>query len=185
MSIRRDYKPASTWQRRRQVVRRHGLLVITLVLIGLFAGLLAYIRQGGQPSPSAATAPATPARPPVSAAPAMPKPPAQAVPAQTVPTPAGPKYDFYTELPKRQIEIRRGEAKPQSAPPTQPNRTQPAAEPLRKPAAPKKNTATPTVAAAGTSTAKPVKQPRSSSQPSRTVSPPSPVTRPPIAAQTD
>ena len=61
MSIRRDYKPASTWQRRRQVVRRHGLLVITLVLIGLFAGLLAYIRQGGQPSPSAATAPAPPA----------------------------------------------------------------------------------------------------------------------------
>jgi len=37
VSIRRDYKPASTWQRRRQSARRHGLLVVTLVLVELTA----------------------------------------------------------------------------------------------------------------------------------------------------
>ncbi|MGB2973207.1 MAG: hypothetical protein WBD29_12710, partial [Candidatus Competibacter sp.] len=62
MSIRRDYKPASNWQRRRQAVRQHGLLMVTLVLIGLFGGLLAYIKKGGQ-HPSAPTAAATAADP--------------------------------------------------------------------------------------------------------------------------
>ena len=66
MSIRRDYKPASAWQGRRLAVRRHGLLVITLSLIGLFGGLLAYINKKGDQRPAAtadakAAAPARPA----------------------------------------------------------------------------------------------------------------------------
>ena len=56
MSIRRDYKPASTWQRRRQSARRHGLLVVTLVLVGLFGGLLAYIKGDRTLHPAVSTA---------------------------------------------------------------------------------------------------------------------------------
>lgn len=140
MSIRRDYKPASAWQRRRQAVRRHGLLVVTLILIGLFGGLLAYIRKGDQqPSVPAATAPTQPPSAPATVA--TPKP----VPQTVAPlAPVKPKYDFYTELPKRQIDIRREEHKPQGIPPKPPARPQPAANLLRKPTAPKKNTAPPT-----------------------------------------
>ncbi|HRF61274.1 MAG TPA: hypothetical protein P5260_06685 [Candidatus Competibacter sp.] len=142
MSIRRDYKPASAWQRRRQAVRRHGLLVVTLILIGLFGGLLAYIRKGDQqPSVPAATALTQPPSAPATVA--TPKP----VPQTVAPlAPVKPKYDFYTELPKRQIDIRREEHKPQGIPPKPPARPQPAANLLRKPTAPKKNTAPPTVA---------------------------------------
>ncbi len=160
MSIRRDYKPASTWQRRRQAVRQHGLLVITLVLIGLFGGLLAYInKKGGQEPAATATATTTvPARPSgAPAAPATPKPSAEIVPA-----PVKPKYDFYTELPKRQIDIRREEPRPHSVPAQPPARPQPAADPLRKPAAPKKNPSAPAVATstpAGSKPAAPKKNP--------------------------
>ncbi len=143
MSIQRDYKPASAWQRRRRAVRLHGLAVLTLVLIGLFGGLLAYIR-GDRPA-----APAQPAR-----APMAPTTPA-AAPQAVAPDPVKPKYDFYTELPKRQVDIQRGELNPRAAPPQQPPaRTQPANEPLRKPAAPRKNPTTPTMAAASPGGAK-------------------------------
>ena len=96
MSIRRDYKSVSPQQRRR-AVRRHGLLVITLILVGLFGGLLAYIKGdrpretlvAATPSPASVTSPA---------------------PAVVAPLPAPesfkPKYDFYTELPRRQVDIR-------------------------------------------------------------------------------
>lgn len=142
MSIRRDYKPASAWQRRRQAVRRHGLLVVTLILIGLFGGLLAYIRKGDQqPSVPAATALTQPPSAPATVA--TPKPAPQTVAPLA---PVKPKYDFYTELPKRQIDIRREEHKPQGIPPKPPARPQPAANLLRKPTAPKKSTAPPTVA---------------------------------------
>ena len=166
MSIRRDYKPASTWQRRRQAVRRHGLLVITLVLIGLFGGLLAYInKKGGQEPAATATATTTvPARPSgAPAAPATPKPSAEIVPA-----PVKPKYDFYTELPKRQIDIRREEPRPHSVPAQPPARPQPAADPLRKPAAPKKNPSAPAVATSTPAESKPAAPIRNLTRPTVT-----------------
>lgn len=154
MSTRRDYKhTATTGQRRRRTVRRHGLLVVTLVLIGGFGGLLAYIK-GDRNIPSAPNAVATvpaatpvqldtlnrvPAQPPVSA------------PAMEPAAPIKPKYDFYTKLPKRQIDVQREDANPHGTPsssPTPPIRTQPAVDRLRKPAAPRKSTAPPTVAKA-------------------------------------
>lgn len=106
MSIRRDYKSVSPRQRR-QSVRRLGILVITLILIGLFGGLLAYIKGDRFQQPPVAVAP-----PPIPITPAAPTPTAvQTPPAPPVsmPEPASdpfkPKYDFYTELPKRQVDI--------------------------------------------------------------------------------
>ena len=150
MSIRHDYKSAATGQRR-QRARRNGLLVITLVLIGLFGGLLAYIK-GDRPQPAPATAavaPTAPARPP--STPAVSPPPKAAAAPVAEPAPVKPKYDFYTELPKRQINIQRETVNPRNARQPLPSRMQPAADPLRKPAAPRKNTTstTPTVAASG------------------------------------
>ena len=164
MSIRRDYKPAATWQRRRQTVRRHGLLVATLVLIGLFGGLLAYLK-GDRPQ-SAATAPAATDRPTGAVTPTIPKPVVEPAPA-----PAKPKYDFYTELPRRQIDIQREERKSRGAPAQPPARTQPAAEPPRKPAAPKKSATTPTVAATTASGSR-LATPARSANPPRTGQPP-------------
>jgi len=129
VSIRHDYKPAAPGQHR-QSARLHGLLVITLVLIGLFGGLLAYIK-GDRTRPAPATATLVPTAPP----------PKAAASPVVEPTPAKPKYDFYTELPKRQIDIRRETVNPRNAPQPSPTRTQPVAEPLRKTAAPRKNTA--------------------------------------------
>lgn len=143
MSIRRDYnKRTATGQRRRKAARRHGLTVITLILIGLFGGLLAYIKgDGSRPAPTVATTAVPPA-----AAVAPTAPPPKAAPAPVVePAPVKPKYDFYTELPKRQIEIQREEPAPKIAPPP---RTQPAVDPQRKPAIPQKNTIKPAVATA-------------------------------------
>ncbi|HRY15417.1 MAG: hypothetical protein KDJ31_12205 [Candidatus Competibacteraceae bacterium] len=108
MSIRRDYKSVSPRQRR-QSVRRLGILVITLILIGLFGGLLAYIKGDRFQQPPVAVAP-----PPI---PLTPPAPATAQPPPTPPVsmpepaadPSKPKYDFYTELPKRQVDIQRAE----------------------------------------------------------------------------
>lgn len=132
MSIRRDYKPAANRQCRRQNVRRNGLLVMTLVLIGLFGGLLAYIKgdRNQVPTPEVATptlrpAPAAVAPPPKVAAPEP----------ASEPVPARPKYDFYTELPKRQVEIPPDDPAPRPALRPAPPRTPPANEPPRKPAA--------------------------------------------------
>ncbi|MDS4039781.1 MAG: hypothetical protein RKP20_01210 [Candidatus Competibacter sp.] len=146
MSIQRDYKPASAWQHRRRAVRRHGLLVITLILIGLFGGLLAYIKgDRHQQAPATAAQPVAPTQP--TRAPAPPTTPKVVAP-EPAPAPIKPKYDFYTELPKRQVDIQQEEINPRATPPSQPPpRTQPANEPLRKPAAPQKNPTTPTVAA--------------------------------------
>ncbi len=138
MSIRRDYKPTAN-RRRRQSARRSGLLVITLVLIGLFGGLLAYIK-GDRKSQQASVA----AVAPVTAPAIVPTPPKVAAPEPAPePAPGRPKYDFYTELPKRQVEIPSETPAPHPAP----TRSRSAHEPLRKPLAPK-NIPAPTVAAA-------------------------------------
>jgi len=150
VSIRRDYKHTTTGQRRKTTVRRHGLLVVTLILMGLFGGLLAYIKGGKTPPTS--TAAAFPATAPSHASSALAAPPPPAAPTTTAPVtvmePASikPKYDFYTELPKRQIDIQHEGAGPRNSPQPPPVRTQPAAEPLRKPAVPHKMATTPTVA---------------------------------------
>ncbi len=146
MSIRRDYKPAANRQRRRQNARRNGLLVVTLVLIGLFGGLLTYIKgdRSQRTAPVAASAPAAPSTPVVA-----PAPPKVAEPEPTPDSaPARPKYDFYTELPKRQVEILPEVPTPRPAPRPAPVRSQLVNEPLRKPAAPApKSAPAPTVAA--------------------------------------
>ena len=103
MNSRRDYKSAATGPRR-QRARRNGLLVVTLILIGLFGGLLAYIRGDRPQPPPIAAAPATPTQPP--AAPAAAPAPKVVVAPAAEPDPAKPKYDFYTELPRRQVDIR-------------------------------------------------------------------------------
>lgn len=100
MSIRRDYKSAASRQRR-QSVRRLGVLVITLVLIGLFGGLLAYIKGDRFQQPPVAATPAPAAQP--TAPVTMPEPASD---------PFKPKYDFYSELPKRQVDIQPEEPKP-------------------------------------------------------------------------
>jgi hypothetical protein len=146
VSIRRDYKSTAPGQHR-QSARRHGLLVITLVLIGLFGGLLAYIK-GDRTHPAPTTATAAPTAPAAA--------PPKVVAAPVVePAPVKPKYDFYTELPKRQIDIRRETVNPRNAPQPSPTRIQPVADPLRKPAAPRKDTASKTPTMATTSGAKP------------------------------
>jgi len=142
VSIRRDYKSTTTGQRR-QRARRNGLLVVTLMLIGLFGGLLAYIK-GSRPQPptaTAAVAPSIPA-PPAAAPVAAPPPKAAAAPAAE-PEPARPKYDFYTELPKRQIEIHPEATQPRNAPQPAPARMQPVVNQRRQPSTPRGNAKAP------------------------------------------
>ena len=166
MSSRCDYKRSKTGQHRRQRARHQGLLVLTLILIGLFGGLLAYIRGDRTPSPATAaaspptdapTAPAAPALSATPAAPALPTapgivaPPASPPPAAAPvaePAPVKPKYDFYTELPKRQIDVQSGVAPPGASPSHPPVRTQPAVNQLQKPAPPRKNATPATLATA-------------------------------------
>jgi hypothetical protein len=146
VSIRRDYKRTTAGQRRKTVVRCHGLLVVTLILMGLFGGLLAYIKVCKPPS--ASTTAALPAAAPSKTPSVLAEPPGQATPPVTViePMPVKPKYDFYTELPKRQIDIQRGSDRSLSS--SQPSRvrTQTVAGPPRKPVELHKITAAPAVA---------------------------------------
>jgi cell division protein FtsN len=87
VSIKRDYKPTTSWKKRRRL-RLHGLLVITLVIIGLFGTLLVYLSQ----DTSLQMASSDPIEESVED-PTLLKPPA----------PPKPKYDFYNVLPERQL----------------------------------------------------------------------------------
>ena len=97
MSTKRDYKPDTTWKARRRV-RRQGLFVIALALVGLLGSLVAYISEDSQngqatfPSQSSSddTATATAAKQTSPPEPARPK----------------PKYDFYQVLSERELVIR-------------------------------------------------------------------------------
>jgi hypothetical protein len=144
VSIQRDYKPVVPRQRR-QVVRRHGLLVGALVLIGLFGGLLAYVKGDRQPTPATV---AVPAETPTATVPMVA--PTPIVAPESPPAPAAPKYDFYTELPKRQIEIQRDSRPPQGARQNSPSRAPATTEPTRRPAPIDRNAATRTAAVAKT-----------------------------------
>ncbi len=161
MSIRHDYKSAATGQRR-QRARRYGLLVMTLVLIGLFGGLLAYIkgdRTQAAPATAAAVTPSARAQPPTPTQPPAPvalaAPPKPVVAPLAEPEPVKPKYDFYTELPKRKIAIQRENIKPGNAPQSASARIPPADNPLHKPATPRGNPKNPTPTMAAASGAKP------------------------------
>ena len=98
MSVKHDYKSKETWRdprlQARHQVRRRGLLVIGLVLIGLGGSIFGYIKSNKQE-----IAVATQAEPselsiasPLEASSALPSPPK-------------PKYDFYTVLPERKLVI--------------------------------------------------------------------------------
>jgi len=96
VSVKPDYKQTD-WKQGRQRIRRYGLLVIALILIGLFGALLAHI--GLEPAtnpPATAALPAEPA--PISTQAVAPEP-------ARLPAPPKPKYDFYNELPKRRVEV--------------------------------------------------------------------------------
>jgi len=111
VSTRRDYKSTATWgqKKNRSQIRRSGLLVGILVLVGVFGSLLAYIRGEYRQIP------ATPA---VSTQqiPAA----AKAVVPETLPPAGKPKYDFYTVLPERQVVITKDEMKQRPLRVTQP-----------------------------------------------------------------
>ena len=98
MSVRRDYKSKETWRdprlQARLQVRRRGLLVIGLVLIGLVGSLFGYIETNKQE-----IAVATQAEP-SELLHALPLEPSSALP-----PPPKPKYDFYTVLPQRKLVI--------------------------------------------------------------------------------
>lgn len=96
MSIKQDYKPDSTWKARRRV-RYHGLLVITLALIGLFGSLLAYIGRykAGHEDSTLSASRASQASPAKLVARTQPD----------APLVVKPKYDFYNVLPHRKVEI--------------------------------------------------------------------------------
>ena len=111
MSVKRDYKPQSTWKKSRRRVRLHGLIVIALVLVALVGSLMAYLGGGDEGTPPVLSLPA-------------PSEPEQAQEVHSIPLPEKPKpkYEFYSELPKRQLEISKEELHPQvsKAPPPKP-----------------------------------------------------------------
>jgi cell division protein FtsN len=96
VSSRRDYQLGSSWQNRRRL-RLHGLLVLTLVVVGLFGSLLAYVRSKAAPEIVQAQ-PAVSREKKVEAAK-----PAEPPPAPTLAF--KPKYDFYKVLPERKLVI--------------------------------------------------------------------------------
>jgi cell division protein FtsN len=102
VSTKRDYKPDTTWKKRRRV-RRQGFVVVALVLVGLFASLLAYISDDS-PSAQLSETSRPVALPPV----ANTRPLSEPLPSKPADAPA-PKYDFYRVLPERELVIRKDE----------------------------------------------------------------------------
>jgi cell division protein FtsN len=125
VSVQRDYKPEATWHTRRWL-RLHGLLVITLVAVGLFGSLLAYISSRPPPDESVTAGAEADAEATAAATPAAAKP--DAAPAVAAP-PVTPKYDFYKVLPERRLVIQQNDGPPAGAsrpPPLEPARPAPA-----------------------------------------------------------
>lgn len=89
MSIKRDYKPTSSWRKRRRL-RLHGLLVIALVVIGLFSTLLVYLSRDTSVDVASSDPVIASAESPTSLEP---------------PAPPKPKYDFYNVLPERPLIV--------------------------------------------------------------------------------
>ena len=96
MSVRRDYKPDPHWNKRRKV-RRHGVLVIVLVIIGAAGALAAYVsRDTALPDAGVVRQGDIPPRQDTRAV--------RQSESVEIPLPK-PKYDFYSVLPEREIEI--------------------------------------------------------------------------------
>jgi cell division protein FtsN len=98
VSVRRDYKPDPGGQNRHRL-RLHALLVLTLVMIGLFGSLLAYLHS--QPPTSMAQLP------PIVAGKGKEATPVKSAATTPPPTPPAfkPKYEFYKVLPERKLLI--------------------------------------------------------------------------------
>jgi cell division protein FtsN len=123
VSVKRDYKPASTSQKKRRQVRRYGLLVITLALVAVFGSFLAYISGDKEDREAMLTS-----------APGSAPAPKQPAPGSIqLPEASKPKYDFYKVLPERQVVIPDPERTGRSPKPVQPP-PKPAARPKPKPA---------------------------------------------------
>ena len=97
MKKRCDYKPLNR-QQQRQTVRRHGIVVIGLVVITLGSGVVMHLRHRAPPVPQVDQAV-------VAASIAPPPAPALQQPAPATNEVLSPKYNFYTELPKRQVAV--------------------------------------------------------------------------------
>jgi cell division protein FtsN len=133
VSIKHDYKSDFTWKARRRV-RLHGLLIIFLVVVGLFAALLAYIRHD---SPQNST-------------------PSQVVKKQDneylkenkpESFAVKPKYDFYKVLPERQVVIPKEEGN--QGVPENVQRSEPKVKPVSKSTPSEPKPAQPTEASGG------------------------------------
>jgi len=104
MSTRRDYKPRAKKRAAPRRRRPTGLLAITGLMIGLFVAGLVYVnRHGSDTAVAKRPAPAKTAEPEVRA-------PSREPPAAG--DSAEPRYDFYTLLPNRQVEIPSEELEP-------------------------------------------------------------------------
>ncbi|MEE4376367.1 MAG: SPOR domain-containing protein [Candidatus Competibacteraceae bacterium] len=112
MSIKPDYRPDNTGKSRRQV-RFYGFLIITLILLGLFSSLLAYI-SNTPPGETEMTLP--PAQPKPALTPSSQSPASQPDPA--VRQPDKPKYDFYKLLPERQLDVQDNQGASGPGPPS-------------------------------------------------------------------
>lgn len=135
MSVQRDYKPEATWHTRRWL-RLHGLLVITLVAVGLFGSLLAYISSRPLPDESVTVGADADADAEAIAADTSAAVKPDAAPAVAAP-PVTPRYDFYKVLPERRLVIQQNDGLPTGTnrPPLEPP-TRPAPTPARTAATP-------------------------------------------------
>ncbi len=98
MNKRCDYKPVIRRQQRHSM-RIQGAVVLGLVVIALGSGLVVHLRNRSAPVAQIDQQHAVAASIPTPTAPAVEKPPAATDSA------LAPKYNFYTELPKRQVAV--------------------------------------------------------------------------------
>jgi cell division protein FtsN len=109
VSIKRDYKPKTTWQPRQRLrLRLHGLVVIMLVIVGLLGSLLAYLRSDTSTKTAPTEMTANPSEPEVAAT-------------QDSISPPKPKYDFYQLLPERKLTLPEDDSNQDTGQSTQPS----------------------------------------------------------------
>jgi cell division protein FtsN len=137
----RDYKHQVTRRRKRRPVSPWLGLAAGL-LIGLFAAAIAYLKLMAPPQQQVAAPAFTPETPETPAKPAPAKAAKQEEKAP-VPTPAKPRFDFYTILPKMEVTIPEEESgsktapaafKPADIPATTVPESEPNISPVAKPA---------------------------------------------------
>ena len=141
MSVKRDYKSRTDWNNRKQM-RRHGVLVIVLIGIGLIGSVLAYLVGGGQTDDTiAAVENEAESKPAISEQPVVEPVPDNTTVTQSLELPK-PKYSFYNELENRTLDT--GEQEQSRSTPKTPPALALRAQPQRqddKPTQPEQNTA--------------------------------------------